>query len=144
MKVAAILGLILVVVGCGGVRRVNTEMYIPELDSSDYNDSYYIEAWKNLKSGKPKIALKNFEMSNLKDEKLYVGFGYAFLTQNKFDLAEKILEPDLIDDGIDDIPMGEDDVPVYICGPHDDMKTIIGTLDRNVGRDNYKLLTLEY
>ena len=91
MKVAAILGLILVVVGCGGVRRVNTEMYIPELDSSDYNDSYYIEAWKNLKSGKPKIALKNFEMSNLKDEKLYVGFGYAFLTQNKFDLAEKEL-----------------------------------------------------
>ena len=89
MKRGLILVLILIVAGCGGVKRVNTQVHIPDLNSSDYNDPYYIEGWKSLKEGNPKIALKNFEQSNVKDEKLHVGFGYTFLSQNKFKLAEK-------------------------------------------------------
>ena len=89
MRVVVILGLILIMAGCGGVRRIKTDVYIPDLDISDYNDSYYVEGWKNLKEGNPKVALKNFEQSTIKDEKLYVGFGYTFLSQNKFKLAER-------------------------------------------------------
>jgi tetratricopeptide (TPR) repeat protein len=79
-------------VGCGGVTKVNTGIHIPELDRTQYNDSAYIEGWENLKSGNPKQAIRNFEQSTSVDEKLYVGFGYAFLQQNKISLARRNFE----------------------------------------------------
>ncbi len=81
--------LVFIIVGCGGVRKINTGINIPELDHTQYNDSAYIEGWENLKAGNPKQAIKNFEMSSSTDEKLYVGFGYAFLVQNKLSLARR-------------------------------------------------------
>ncbi len=78
--------------GCGGVQQVNTGIHIPELDSSLDNDSYYIEGWKKLQEGKPGEAIKNFEQSSSRDEKLFVGYGYAFLAQNRLGMARRNFE----------------------------------------------------
>lgn len=91
-SLTALLVVIFLMVGCGGVEKVNTVIYIPDLDNSRYNDSAYIEGWQNLKLGKPKEALENFKQSLSVDEKLYVGFGYAFLAQNKLPLARRNFE----------------------------------------------------
>ncbi len=56
--VILVLILIFIMVGCGGVTKVNTGIHIPELDRTQYNDSAYIEGWENLKSGNPKQAIK--------------------------------------------------------------------------------------
>lgn len=78
--------------GCGGVQQVNTSIHIPELDSSPDHDFYYIEGWKKLKEGNPREAIKNFEQSSTTDERLFVAFGYAFLTQNKLEFARRNFE----------------------------------------------------
>ena len=79
-----------IISACGGVvTKVRTDFPIPDLDSTRYNDSYYEAGWKNLKEGNPDQAIRNFEQSTSIDEKLYVGFGYAFLAKDKFDLAGK-------------------------------------------------------
>lgn len=83
---------LLVLAGCGGRAVVNTTIFIPDLDRSQYTDSYYEAGWQYLKQGKPELALKSFEMSNSEDEKLFLGFGYAFLSQNKVDMAKRNFE----------------------------------------------------
>lgn len=85
-----ILGLV-GLIGCGGV-KVNTSVGIPELDTSLYNDSAYTAGWEKLKAGKPDEAIKKFQESTVVDEKLYIGFGYAFLAQNKVSLAKQNFE----------------------------------------------------
>lgn len=83
---------LLVLAGCGGGTVVNTSIFIPDLDRSQYTDSYYEAGWQYLKQGKPDLALKSFEMSNSEDQLLYVGFGYAFLAKNKPDMAKRNFE----------------------------------------------------
>jgi tetratricopeptide (TPR) repeat protein len=83
--------LIVAFIGCGGA-KVNTGIGIPELDVSQYNDPAYTAGWEKLKAGKPEEALKKFQESNAGDEKLYIGFGYAFLAQNKVSLAKQNFE----------------------------------------------------
>lgn len=92
LAIITVLILMFIIPGCGGVTKVNTDLHIPDLDRTRYNDSYYAEGWKNLKEGKPDQAIRNFEQSSSLDEKLYVGFGYAFLAKNKFQLAAKNFE----------------------------------------------------
>ena len=78
-------------IGCGGM-RVNTSIGIPELDVNPDNDAAYTEGWEKLKTGKPGEAIKKFQESTVVDEKLYVGFGYAFLAQNEVSLAKQNFE----------------------------------------------------
>jgi len=59
-----------------------------------------------------------------------------------FTQAEYLLDPDLIDDGIDDIEMGRNGKPLYIAGPHDNQKKIMRSLTINVGSDGYEYITL--
>ncbi len=95
IKLILRLGLVLLIsgfVGCGGVSRVNTGAAVPELDTALYNDSAYTLGWEKLKAGKPEEALKKFQESTVVDEKLYIGFGYAFLAQNKVSLAKQNFE----------------------------------------------------
>jgi Tfp pilus assembly protein PilF len=91
LKLALVL-LISGFVGCGGVSRVNTGAAVPELDTDLYNDSAYTAGWEKLKAGKPADAIKKFQESAAADEKLYIGFGYAFLVQNKLGLAKQNFE----------------------------------------------------
>ena len=64
----------------------------------------------------------------------------GFKPAKDFALAEKILDPDLIDDGIDDIEVGQDGKPLFINGPYDNVDSIIAILNRNVGEGNYEIM----
>lgn len=92
LKLIPVLVIIGIAVGCGGVKTVTTGIHIPELNTTQYNDTAYTEGWKLLKEGSPAEALKRFQESNVTDEKLYVGFGYAFLAENKLSFARKNFE----------------------------------------------------
>jgi len=81
--------ILLLLTGCGGTTEVNTNINIPDLQQTEYTDTPYEEGWKYLKTGKPDRAIKSFEKSNVNDEQLFLGFGYAFMAQNKHDLAKK-------------------------------------------------------
>ena len=66
----------------------------------------------------------------------------GFSPDKDFDLAERILNPDLIDDGIDDIEVGKDGKPLFISGPYDNVDSILNTLIKNVGEGGYEFLAL--
>ncbi len=85
--------LILVLAGCGGTTQtVNTNIHIPELDKTKYTDSPYEAGWESLKAGQPSEAIRHFQRSRTVDEKVYVGFGYAYLALGKLNLAQKNFE----------------------------------------------------
>lgn len=75
---------------------------------------------------------------------IYAAVDYAaelgFKTPDDFYLAEYVLDPDLIDDGIDDIEMGRNGKPFYIQGPFDDATRILSILNRSVGREGYEFI----
>ncbi|MDH5475876.1 MAG: hypothetical protein OEX22_09320 [Cyclobacteriaceae bacterium] len=66
----------------------------------------------------------------------------GFNPVKEFSLSEKLLDDTLIDDGIDDIPVGENGVPLFVNGPYDDVNRVIATLNRKVGEGNYKVQLL--
>lgn len=88
-KFLSILALAFIIAACGGVSRVNTGVHIPDLDTTNQNDSFYEEGWQALKNGRPKIAMQKFQQSTVEDEKLYVAYGYTFLTQNRYGYAKR-------------------------------------------------------
>jgi hypothetical protein len=58
-----------------------------------------------------------------------------------FYLAEYVLDPDLVDDGIDEIEMGYNGKPLYIQGPYDNYRKIISALNASVGIGGYEYIT---
>ena len=58
-----------------------------------------------------------------------------------FYLAEYVLDPDLVDDGIDDNKMGYNGKPFYIQGPYDNYRKIINALNSRVGKYGYEYIT---
>jgi len=62
----------------------------------------------------------------------------GFHPPKDFSLAERILDPDLIDDGIDKIEVGVNGKPMFINGPYDNVDHILSSLDKNVGKGNYE------
>jgi hypothetical protein len=58
-----------------------------------------------------------------------------------FYLAEYVLDPDLVDDGIDEIEMGYNGKPLYIQGPYDNYRKLINALNSSVGRDGFEYIT---
>ncbi|MCP5051422.1 MAG: tetratricopeptide repeat protein [bacterium] len=81
--------LLLVLIGCGGVKQVTTDLHIPEMDTGQYSDSHYKAGWRKLKEGKPREAMVHFEQSVSADDKLHVGYGYVFLSQGKLQQARR-------------------------------------------------------
>ena len=61
----------------------------------------------------------------------------GFKPHSDFKLTEYLLNPDLINNGIDDIEFGKNGKPLYVSGPFDNPEQIIGILKRNVGEGNY-------
>ncbi len=59
-----------------------------------------------------------------------------------FYIAEYLLDPDLIDDGIDEIEMGQNGKPFYVEGPYDNKNKIISALNKSVGPDGYEYIML--
>ena len=72
---------------------------------------------------------------------IYGAIDYAkelgFVPDKDFKITENLLNPGLIDDGIDEIEFGKDGKPFFIAGPNDDVDRIIGLLRRNAGEGNY-------
>jgi tetratricopeptide (TPR) repeat protein len=87
--------IIFIIAACGGTKKVNIDIHVPEVDRTSYNDSSFEEGWKSLRAGNPKLAMKYFQQSQTADEKLFAGFGYVFLSQNKISLAKKNFENSL-------------------------------------------------
>lgn len=73
---------------------------------------------------------------------IYGAIDYAedigFKPHNEFKITEFILDSDLIDDGIDEIEFGKDGKPYYFAGPYDNVRQIMGILERTVGKDNFE------
>jgi hypothetical protein len=65
----------------------------------------------------------------------------GFKPHEEFRLVEYILNPDLVDDGIDDIVFGKDDKHFYISGPFDNTSLILHTLQKNLGQGNYNYIS---
>jgi hypothetical protein len=65
---------------------------------------------------------------------------FGFKPNKDFKITEHILDPDLIDDGIDEIELGKDGKPFYIAGPDDNVDQILGILKRNAGEGNFDFL----
>jgi hypothetical protein len=75
---------------------------------------------------------------------IYAAVDYAeslgFQPCKDFKLAEYLLDPDLIDDGIDEVELGKDGKPLFIAGPFDKVNSIVATLNRTVGEGNYDFI----
>jgi hypothetical protein len=75
---------------------------------------------------------------------IYAAIDYAeslgFQPCKDFKLAEYLLDPNLIDDGIDEVKLGKDGKPLFIAGPFDNVNKIVSTLNRTVGEGNYDFL----
>ncbi|NOX45425.1 MAG: hypothetical protein GXO89_00425 [Chlorobi bacterium] len=73
---------------------------------------------------------------------IYGAMDYAeelgFRPYKDFKTTEYLLNPELIDDGIDDIEFGKDGKPYYFAGLNDNVDLILETLNRNVGKGNFK------
>ena len=72
---------------------------------------------------------------------VYGALDYAesigFAPEKDFATAEYLLNPELTDDGIDDIEFGMDGKPYFMSGPDDDVQKVLSTLNRTVGEGNY-------
>lgn len=88
------------------------------------------------------VEVDQVSFHNIVYASLDYGAENGFKPHKDFSLAEKVLDPDLIDDGIDEVAVGENGQPLFISGPYDNAEKILATLDRNVGKGNYKYITL--
>jgi len=94
-----------------------------------------------IESHAPVIAVTTTYFHNL----IYGAIDYAMELgiepPKDFYLAEYVLNPDLVDDGIDEIEMGWNGKPFYIQGPYDNYQKIISALNASVGPDGYEYIT---
>lgn len=78
---------------------------------------------------------------------IYGAIDYAeelgFSPQKDFRITEHLLDPELIDDGIDEIEFGKDGKPFYVSGPDDNVKQILAKLEKNPGPGNYDFMALK-
>ncbi len=65
----------------------------------------------------------------------------GFKPPTDFYIAEYIPDPNLLDDGIDEIEMGWEGKPLYIEGPFGNSKKIFNTLNNSVGPDGYGFIS---
>jgi len=81
--------------------------------------------------------LKVNELHNI----IYGAIDYAeelgFKPHKDFEVAQYLLDPELIDDGIDEIEFGKGGQPLFIQGPYDNPDIIMATLNKTVGEGNY-------
>ena len=75
---------------------------------------------------------------------IYGALDYAedigFLPHKDFTFAENVLDPNLVDDGINDIEFGVNGIPTYYQGPNDNPKKIIAHLNKYLGEGNFDFI----
>jgi hypothetical protein len=65
----------------------------------------------------------------------------GFKPHSDFAVAEYVLDPERVDEGINEIEFGKDGKPFFIAGPYDNISRIIKTLERNVGTGNFDVVS---
>lgn len=115
-----------------------------------------------LKNTLYKFGIDNIELENLKAEMaertgsfsniavndlhnlIYGSIDFAeelgFAPHEVFRITEYILDPNYINDEIDNLEFGKDGRPFYIAGPYDNVNKILHTLQKNVGDGNFDYL----
>jgi len=132
-----IIGLFLVDIYCLGLKNTFYQFNLSSVESKDLLKKF-IEHYDS-KLPPCDIALAH----NI----IYGGIDYAeeigFKPHKDFGLTEFLLNPDLIDDGIDEIEFGKDDKPFFINGPDDNVARVLGVLNRTVGEGNYLFMEMD-
>ena len=104
----------------------------------NYNEAEYEEMKEKLLNGPDEMVSCNIVKAH---NIIYGAIDYAeelgFQPDKHFRITEYLLNPDLIDDGIDKIEFGYEGKPFFISGPDDNTDRIISILEKNVGKGNY-------
>jgi hypothetical protein len=66
----------------------------------------------------------------------------GFRPEKDFAITKYIIDEDLITEDIEDIEFGQNGKPTFIQGPYDNVKTILATLNKNVGEGNYEYVMM--
>lgn len=103
----------------------------------NFSEDEYREVWNRFNSNEEMAAIDVVEAHNI----IYGAIDYAeefgFHPHKDFKVTQFLLNPDMIDDGIDDIEFGKNGKPFYIAGPNDHPERIINTLMKTAGEGNF-------
>ncbi len=88
-----------------------------------------------------------FEISpSMASNLVFGGLDYAeqlgFRPEKDFALTKYIIDEDLVTEDIDNIEFGQNGKPTFIQGPYDNVKSILATLNKNVGEGNYEYVMM--
>jgi hypothetical protein len=111
-------------------------VYSFNIDMDEYKD-----LTNQLFGNEPFNSIDIIEAHNLVYGTIDCAEEIGFKPHKSFAISEYILNPDLIDDGIDDIELGKDGKPMYVSGSFDNVNQIIKTLERTVGKGNFEFLS---
>jgi hypothetical protein len=106
----------------------------------NFNKNEYEEMKHQLFQSEPFIPIDIVDAHNLIFGIIDIEEDIGFKPHKDFAIAEYILDTDLINDGIDEIEIGKNGKPLFIAGPHDNVKRIIKILDRTLGKDGYEFM----
>ncbi len=127
-----IIAIFLVDVFCLGVKNTGYRFNFLEIEYEEF-----IEEWKNNQN---MVDINIAEIHNI----IYGAIDYAsdlgFQPHVDFNITEHFLNPDYIDDGIDEIEFNKDGKPLFVEGPDDNATEIINTLRKNIGEENYDFI----
>ncbi len=77
---------------------------------------------------------------------IFGGLDYAeqlgFRPEKDFAITKYIIDEDLITEDIDNIEFGQNGKPMFIQGPYDNVKSVLATLNKNVGEGNYEYVMM--
>ncbi len=125
-----IIGMYLIDTFCLGLKNT---MFNFNLNDDDYN-----ELKEKMAGSETFIPCDIVKAHNI----IYGAMDYAeelgFLPHKDFKITKYLLNPELIDDGIDEIEFGLNNKPFFIAGPDDNINRIMATLNRNVGDGNFE------
>jgi len=125
-----IFALYLIDIYCLGVKNVGLKFNVSE----DFKKSFLAK----LFSGPNKFIKGSLsEMHNIIFGAVDYAADLGFSPHPDFALAQHLLDPELITDGIDEIEFGFEGKPYFVAGPDDNVKKIIETLNKSVGEGNY-------
>jgi len=130
-----IVAIYLVDIYCLGLKNTGYKFNLLEVEYENY-----IKKWHTKLNNLVKLDITSAH--NI----IYGATDYAaelgFKPHPDFKITEHFLNPDLIDDGIDEIEFGKDGKPLFVEGPNDNVTKITNTLNRNIGEGNYNYITL--
>ena len=107
----------------------------------NYNEAMYKEMKETYVYGHENVVTCDIVKAH---NIIYGAIDYAeelgFQPDKHFKITEYLLNPNLINDGIDEIEFGYEGKPFFIAGPDDNTSRIISILEKNVGKGNFEIM----